>query len=471
MPQPRSNRRLGRGVALKSQSKCIIMNVHKKITEENPFMSCSQIQDRVADLCGVSVGMVRKIKTESNKLQENENFSTPGKCRKRTKTKVKIDNFQRCALRNIVYNFHIQHKTLPTLKKLLSVLKTEHQDLQIDCTHETLRKILRDLGFRWKKTENNRKILIEKHDIRFKRVNYLKQMKIYRREERPIIFSDESYIHSTHSKNYSWTDNSNNGFKKSFSKGSKLVLVHAGSNAGEVQNALLIFKSGQKKGEYQNNMNAENYEKWLKTKLIPNLPPRSVLVIDNARYHNVKLNKAPNSNNKKQELLDWLINKNIPCSPDMLKTELYELVRLNKPRYEEYYFDKILEDCGHNILRLPPYHPELNPIELVWAKIKGEVAADNVRRQQKIEEVKEITEKKFSELPAEYWKQCCEHSLKIEQNYYDIDRVADMQTERFLIADDGSSSSDESADELCPSDGDDTDYTNSDDMSGIESLD
>jgi transposase len=28
-------------------------------------------------------------------------------------------------------------------------------------------------------------------------------------------------------------------------------------------------------------------------------------------------------------------------------------------------------------LRLPPYHSHLNPIELVWAKVKGEVAAEN----------------------------------------------------------------------------------------------
>ncbi|KAJ8911297.1 hypothetical protein NQ315_003288 [Exocentrus adspersus] len=29
------------------------------------------------------------------------------------------------------------------------------------------------------------------------------------------------------------------------------------------------------------------------------------------------------------------------------------------------------------VLRLPPYHCELNPIELVWAQVKGDVARNN----------------------------------------------------------------------------------------------
>jgi hypothetical protein len=34
-------------------------------------------------------------------------------------------------------------------------------------------------------------------------------------------------------------------------------------------------------------MNFDNYERWLKKKLIPNLPPNSVLVVDNAAYHKI----------------------------------------------------------------------------------------------------------------------------------------------------------------------------------------
>lgn len=50
MPHPRSNHRLGKGIPLKSQSKCILMNVYSKIIEENPIMGRAEIQARVANL-------------------------------------------------------------------------------------------------------------------------------------------------------------------------------------------------------------------------------------------------------------------------------------------------------------------------------------------------------------------------------------------------------------------------------------
>lgn len=56
-------------------------------------------------------------------------------------------------------------------------------------------------------------------------------------------------------------------------------------------------------------MKSENYEKWLKERLVPNLPPNSVLVLDNASYHNVQNDRAPNSNAKKIEMQRWLTEK------------------------------------------------------------------------------------------------------------------------------------------------------------------
>ena len=65
-------------------------------------------------------------------------------------------------MHNIIYNFHVTHKTLPCLRTLLSVLKTEHAELGIDFSHESLRKVIKGMGFRWKKTVDNRQILLEK---------------------------------------------------------------------------------------------------------------------------------------------------------------------------------------------------------------------------------------------------------------------------------------------------------------------
>jgi transposase len=39
--------------------------------------------------------------------------------------------------------------------------------------------------------------------------------------------------------------------------------------------------------------------------------------------------------------------------------------------------DQLLAEKGHTVLRLPPYHPDLNPIELIWANVKQWVAGKN----------------------------------------------------------------------------------------------
>ena len=58
-------------------------------------------------------------------------------------------------------------------------------------------------------------------------------------------------------------------------------------------NALLIFRSGSKIGDYHDDMNHTNYMKWLQEKLIPNLESKSVIVVDNASYYNVQLTRHP----------------------------------------------------------------------------------------------------------------------------------------------------------------------------------
>jgi transposase len=69
--------------------------------------------------------------------------------------------------------------------------------------------------------------------------------------------------------------------------------------------------------------------------LIPNLSPNSNLVIDDTSYHNIQTDK-PTSN---------------------------------------FVTDQLFAQKGHIVLRLSPYDPDLNPIELIWADVKQLVAS------------------------------------------------------------------------------------------------
>jgi transposase len=54
----------------------------------------------------------------------------------------------------------------------------------------------------------------------------------------------------------------------------------------------------------------------------------------------------------------------------MLKNHLMETVNRVRPKYDKYKIDEMEQEMGHTVLRLSPYHCELNPIELVWAQKK-----------------------------------------------------------------------------------------------------
>lgn len=54
-----------------------------------------------------------------------------------------------------------------------------------------------------------------------------------------------------------------------------------------------------------------------------------------------------------------------------------EKVNKIKENFKPYVIDEMSKEKGVTLLRLLPYHCELNPIELIWADIKSYVARHN----------------------------------------------------------------------------------------------
>ena len=83
---------------------------------------------------------------------------------------------------------------------------------------------------RWKKTSDNRKFIVERRNIRSLRVKYLRTIRAYREEGRPIAYADETYIHISHTTSYACDDGSGALLKAPISKGRRLIIVHAGNS-------------------------------------------------------------------------------------------------------------------------------------------------------------------------------------------------------------------------------------------------
>ena len=119
--------------------------------------------------------------------------------------------------------------------------------------------------------------------------------------------------------------------------------------------------------DYHDNINAESYEKYFEN-VCKLLKPNSVIIIDNASY------LIPETQWKKSQFQDWLKDHKIPFRPDALRTELWMLCKIHRATNTS---KVIAKRCGHEVLRLPPYHCDLNAIELILADEKNFVAHEN----------------------------------------------------------------------------------------------
>jgi len=193
--------------------------------------------------------------------------------------------------------------------------------------------------------------------------------------KRPEVYLDETYINKNHSSRFTWyLDDDGPLVNKPSGVGPRLIVVHAVTKDGWVEGAQLVFEAKKRTGDYHGQMNWDNFSKWFKGQLLPNIPPKSLIILDNARYHNVYSdNFFPNKSSSKEQLRRWLTRNSYPWQEDMLKSELMELCARFAP-VPEYQLDILATEHEMSILRTPPYHPELQPIETCWAVVKNYMA-------------------------------------------------------------------------------------------------
>ena len=147
---------------------------------------------------------------------------------------------------------------------------------------------------------------------------------------------------------------------------------------------------------------------------------------------------------KKGNIQEWFRLKNLSYEEGMLKAQLLKIVNDNKSRFNSQIVDDIAKASGRIVLRLPPYHCELNPIELIWANIKVYVASHNSTF--KFADMKELFEVAVSRITPENWQKCIEHTNKVEEKMWNLDNIMDDAAERLIIPLNGSDTSSSESD-------------------------
>ena len=95
--------------------------------------------------------------------------------------------------------------------------------------------------------------------------------------------------------------------------------------------------------------------------------------LDNASYHNLQVegSKLSTTATKKEDMISWLQHRHVTVDHALKKPQIYEIVKGYKEQTgPTNSVDSYLQLHGHQVLRLPPYHCELNLIVLIWGRSK-----------------------------------------------------------------------------------------------------
>ena len=126
-----------------------------------------------------------------------------------------------------------------------------------------------------------------------------------------------------------WTDNESKsvtGIKVSTGKGGRIIVLRAGSKEGFVPNAALVFNA-KNDGDYHHQMNHAVFEEWFRSQLLPNIPPASIIVMDIASYHSIRVENLSTASSIKATIREWLIKKGAEPRDYVLKGQLLEMVK------------------------------------------------------------------------------------------------------------------------------------------------
>jgi hypothetical protein len=211
------------------------------------------------------------------------------------------------------------------------------------------------------------------------------------------VYLDESYIHQYYNRmdDSIWDPNDDQDiqFGKDKHKGKRYCFLCAiqgpnpasrddtlpSNKAGLVPGSIFMFcpnSTKDHKGDYHKVFNGDNFLRWWSEQLLPNLQEPSIIILDNAPYHLVYGDDVPKINKmKKQECIDYLLSKNQFVDPSMSAVELKAQVRRFIKEMVPVEVVKRAQEgpVKHKVLFSPPHHSDFQPIELTWARVKGNI--------------------------------------------------------------------------------------------------
>ncbi|OQR85648.1 hypothetical protein ACHHYP_11603 [Achlya hypogyna] len=137
----------------------------------------------------------------------------------------------------------------------------------------------------------------------------------------------------------------------------------------------------------------------------------AVVVMDNTAYHKVLPEDAPKGYWTKVRIIEACKKYKLPVNEKELRPVIWA-------RLKAYILANVLpvvvslaHERGHEVVYTPPYHSDLQPIEMVWAYTKGRVGRQYCNNTT-FQDVKDRLAHEFATLPDKIIRDCVNHMNK-----------------------------------------------------------
>ncbi|VVC39707.1 Winged helix-turn-helix DNA-binding domain [Cinara cedri] len=390
-----------RGQPISIGKKLSIINVYMALKAENPKITYKLLTKTISERTGVGTTSVQRVLSE---YHNTKSIKAPVLKKVRSRLLDEINEIDRNAMRRKVYSFWLNGE-FPMLDKIVSAA-VDDENLPT-LKRSSMYMLLKELKFVFRRQLRNG-VLTDSDDLIIWRRNYLRDIRKYREEGRTIYYLDET----------------------SANVGPTVTMVHIASNRGFVDGALWCFESKTNSADYRYELDGDQFTEWFKQTLSL-LDAGSVVVVDNAPYHCAKLEQIPSSSWKKWQIVQWLESKHVSVdSQAYAKAELLRLVASHQVHYDKYVMDEIARGEDRIVLRLPPYHGTLNPVELAWSAIKADLKSRDVRCD-RFDVARRSVVDAMNRLTADNWLDFERQTRREERTFWNLDDVMDDMLDNY----------------------------------------
>ena len=349
--------------------------------------------------------------------------------------------------------------------------------LNVAVSRRTVRRWLRALGYRWRHKRYVGGMKPQAKNVRIRQfiIDYAAALGEEEAGTAVVVYVDESYIHAHHASKKGWFQ-INDRDVIGDGDGKRLIILHAMTDSGLLAvsdsvasnwlsepalTAELVFEEvledGQDDSDYHNTMTGAKFVAWLRNRLLPTFAAmypgkKMYLVLDNAGYHKprdetwISASKAQNKHKLVHQLLDLGVEQltTVGDQPRTVSAHRFEasigqggpskddlIAAVQKwldehPDQNRTVVEQLMSDAGHKLVFTPPFCPEVQPIELLWAKIKRYVA-DRSTHNRSMTEARQQTEQAFEQITKLFCNSVVKHCHDWIDGFLATDEAEDLQ--------------------------------------------